>query len=551
MRFTRLTLALAVSLSSLAGEAQDAESRRRALIDQAALASRGGDHRGAIELLARASAMRSTPALHFVLAQEQQLAGRTVDAYESATRCLAGFSAGTAAEGGARIESDCRSIVDALRGRIGRLRIVAPTPLPAGLRVEVGASLVEAARLGDPLTLAPGVVRVVATASDGTRFETSVTVTGGGEVAVTLSLAPPAAAASRERPSANASAMSAEISALAVGSGGQCVRLLGGRVLCQGAVGSAFELSPVPEVVGASALSVGAAHACAVVTEGRVRCWGDGLWGAAGEVVRGAVNAEVRGVSRAIGVSAGGMHTCVTLEDGQVSCWGSNSGGQLGDGTTSPRGAPAVVDSLAPAAEVAAGPTFTCARLRDGTAACWGNNSTRQTAASNEPYLTRPALVAGATRLVSIVAAGDAACGLRDDGTVWCWGGDLGGFGLTRDHSGPHVAQVPGLTAVAEISAGRQHVCARTRAGAVLCWGSPENGVLGALRVARPFVPRRVGPMPPAVAIAAGGSQTCALGRDGVARCWGELAALRAGQAARVVTRPEPLRVSAATRARM
>ncbi len=536
-------LSLALLAFAFDASAQDAEVRRRGLIEQAAVASREGDHRAAIALLTRAGAIRVTPALRLVLAQEEQLDARPVEAFEDASRCLDELATGSADEGRARVEAECRSIVNALRGRVGRLRVVTPAPAPPGLRVEVGGDVVAPARLVDPLTLAPGVVRVTASASDGTRFDALVTITGGGDSNVTVALAPPSTVATTAPVTPAASVTSNEVGSVALGGGGVCVRLVGGRVLCRGAVGTASSFAPVSDVAGASSLVVGWSHACAVVLPGRVRCWGERASGAVGEGESGAASVAVRDVMGAVGVSAGGEHTCATLEDGRVTCWGANNGGQLGDGTTTRRERPAFVEALPPAAEVCAGPTFTCARLRDGTASCWGNNSSRQVSPSSEGFLTRPRVVEGATRLVQLVVAADAACGLRDDGTVWCWGGDLGGYGLTRVRSGPHVAQVPGLAGVAEIAAGREHVCARTRSGAVLCWGTPEGGVLGAVRVAQPFVPRRVGPMPPAAALAAGAARTCALGRDGVLRCWGLLPAAREGQGDRVVTRPEPLRL--------
>ncbi len=155
MRLHAPSLALALALCSSALRAQDATARRRAMIDQAASSSRAGDHRQAIELLARAGSLRMTPGLRMVLAQEQRLADRAADAFDTATRCLAELGASNE-DGRAQIEAECRSIVDALRARVGRLRVVAPSPAPAGLRVEVGGVRLDLARLAEPVTVEPG-----------------------------------------------------------------------------------------------------------------------------------------------------------------------------------------------------------------------------------------------------------------------------------------------------------------------------------------------------------------------------------------------------------
>lgn len=53
---------------------------------------------------------------------------------------------------------------------------------------------------------------------------------------------------------------------------------------------------------------------------------------------------SVSGVSSAVEVSTRGPNPCVLLSDGTVRCWGLfNTFGELGDGTTTTRSAPTMV----------------------------------------------------------------------------------------------------------------------------------------------------------------------------------------------------------------
>src|SRR5262249_53633031 len=55
-------------------------------------------------------------------------------------------------------------------------------------------------------------------------------------------------------------------------------------------------------------------------------------------------------------------HTCLLAEDGKVWCWGDNNFGELGDGSTTNRSNPVLVQGLpSPAIDVSAGYNKTCA----------------------------------------------------------------------------------------------------------------------------------------------------------------------------------------------
>jgi alpha-tubulin suppressor-like RCC1 family protein len=96
---------------------------------------------------------------------------------------------------------------------------------------------------------------------------------------------------------------------------------------------------PVQAVV----LAAGGAHTCALTAGGDAWCWGSD---SNGQLGRGSIGgssstpAPVSGGLKFIALSAGGAHTCGVTLDGSIYCWGANASGQLGDGSTTDRGAP-------------------------------------------------------------------------------------------------------------------------------------------------------------------------------------------------------------------
>ena len=97
MRVASLAQSLVVSVAlawAAPASAQDgADAARRALIADAAAASQAGDHARAIELAARAAALRATPSLRYFLAREHLAVGHPVEALALAGECASGARA--------------------------------------------------------------------------------------------------------------------------------------------------------------------------------------------------------------------------------------------------------------------------------------------------------------------------------------------------------------------------------------------------------------------------------------------------------------------------
>ena len=279
----------------------------------------------------------------------------------------------------------------------------------------------------------------------------------------------------------------------------------------------------------ARTITRGARHGCVLTTGGGMKCWGYNYYGQLGDGTNANRSAavDVSGLDGGVSaVSAGAFHTCALTSDGGVECWGDNSRGQLGDGTTHERWAPAGVSGLASGAiAVAGGDSHSCAVLRDGGVKCWGENQHGQLGDGTTRRRLTPVDVQGLSGGVAALALGHRqSCALLTRGAVECWGGnEFGqlGDGTTRRRLA--AVEVSGLTGgVIAIAAGDSHTCALLRVGGMRCWGYNDWGQLGDGTQANRLRPVGVSGMRSGVtAIAAGAFHTCAGTRTGNARCWG------------------------------
>lgn len=138
----------------------------------------------------------------------------------------------------------------------------------------------------------------------------------------------------------------------------------------------------------------------------------------------------VRGLKDVQRIALGGDHGCALLQDGSAQCWGANSKGELGDGSSSERHAPAKVKGLAGARDLALGTHHSCALLQDGSVSCWGQNDKGQLGDGGKADRNAPAPVPGVSGAVSLMASGDRSCARLGSGDIVCWGdnqkGELG-----------------------------------------------------------------------------------------------------------------------------
>lgn len=242
---------------------------------------------------------------------------------------------------------------------------------------------------------------------------------------------------------------------------------------------------------------------------------------------------------KVVQISAGEANTCALFDSGKVYCWGDNKYGEVGDGTTIQRRAPAQVNGLTDAVEVSVGTFFVCARKQNGHVVCWGDNSHGTLGNGTTASTAVPVEVANLTDVVEIEAGSYSACARKSDKTVFCWGddtfGELGdGVTIVRTNnqlvtSRTTPVQVTGLNDAEGITMGQLYACARKTDGSVVCWGQNTYGNLGNGKVNIDYwdvsqdssIPVAVNDLTDVAEVSANGRTTCARKKSGSVFCWG------------------------------
>jgi hypothetical protein len=129
--------------------------------------------------------------------------------------------------------------------------------------------------------------------------------------------------------------------------------------------------------------------------------------------------------------------------DGTVWAWGNNHYGQLGDGTTIERSAPAQVPGLTGVSLIKAVGTSVFAVKKDGTTWAWGSNSNYDLGDGTDTNRLRPVEVAGLAGVTAIYPP----LAVKKDGTVWGWSCQIN-CAVSKP------VKIPGLAGVTSVSAG-------------------------------------------------------------------------------------------------
>jgi alpha-tubulin suppressor-like RCC1 family protein len=201
---------------------------------------------------------------------------------------------------------------------------------------------------------------------------------------------------------------------------------------------------------------------------------------------------EIRAVSQRF------SHALAITNDG-LYAWGLNYRGQLGDGTTINRSAPARVvfpPEVTSVSGIAAGYSHSLAITDDGLYA-WGDNFNGELGDGTRVNRNLPVKVAlppAVTTVIQVAAGRNDSYAITNDG-VYAWGSDFAGqlgngsFGILPDGSSDLGQTRPvkvlfntrgktAVTSVTEIAAGEYYALAITNDG-LYAWGMNVSGCLG------------------------------------------------------------------------
>ncbi len=140
---------------------------------------------------------------------------------------------------------------------------------------------------------------------------------------------------------------------LSVGQNHACALKSDGAAYCWGNGGvnngQATPPRPVPTLLRFTQIATGSTLFCGIATDGWTYCWGSS---SSGQTGTGAFSGTVTEPTRTVGdisfaqIDAGILQMCGVALNGRAYCWGSNVEGQLGDGTTTDRAVPTLVQSV-------------------------------------------------------------------------------------------------------------------------------------------------------------------------------------------------------------
>jgi alpha-tubulin suppressor-like RCC1 family protein len=171
--------------------------------------------------------------------------------------------------------------------------------------------------------------------------------------------------------------------------GHSCVVKTNGTVACwgnngRGQVGDGTTVTPrtspvtVPGLTNVAAVSANGQSTCALKFDGSVSCWGSNFYNQLGNGtgLNSNTPVPVTGLTDAVALSLGREHACALKEDGTVACWGRAVFGSLGDGKVGDGKVPVIVSGLTNAVAIGSSNSWnSCALKNNGETFCWGYNA--------------------------------------------------------------------------------------------------------------------------------------------------------------------------------
>jgi Listeria/Bacterioides repeat len=217
-------------------------------------------------------------------------------------------------------------------------------------------------------------------------------------------------------------------------------------------------------------------------------------------------------------VDAGETQSMLIDSNGGLWGCGDNYYGDLGDGSTTPRGVlTKLMDNVK---DVSAGNYFTVAIKNDNSLWGWGSNNCGQLGYQPIEWVDTNRLnpIKIMDDMKSVSAGCDFVCAIKNDGSLWTWGANQGGQ-LGDGTTSRRYTPVKVLDNVKAVSAGDFFTLALKNDGSVWAWGGNRYGELGDGTTTIRCVPEKI--LDNVQSISAGGGFAYAIKTDGTLWGWG------------------------------
>jgi alpha-tubulin suppressor-like RCC1 family protein len=193
----------------------------------------------------------------------------------------------------------------------------------------------------------------------------------------------------------------------------------------------------VPGLTGIKAVAAGYYHSLALKSDGTVVAWGDNQFGQLGDGTHNNYRTSptpVLRVTGAVAIAANQTESLALKADGTVWRWGSEPQ------NVAPTG-PVQVAGLSGIVAIASEPVALhwVVLKSDGTVWTWGSNYEGQIGDGTTNYRAAPAKVNGLPHIRAVASGNSHSIALDDNGQIWSWGrntsGELGDGTVTERHS--------------------------------------------------------------------------------------------------------------------
>jgi alpha-tubulin suppressor-like RCC1 family protein len=248
-------------------------------------------------------------------------------------------------------------------------------------------------------------------------------------------------------------------------------------------------------------LGAGFYHSAIVTKTGKLYTWGYNNYGQLGDGTTTQRTTPTLIYSfkedKAKIVSLGEYHSAMITESGKLYTWGFNGNGRLGDGTTTNRTTPTLIDKFngEKVISVSLGHYHSAAITESGKLYTWGLNDKGQLGDGTTVEKHVPILIDnfGGEKVIAVSLGGWHSSAITESGKLYTWGrNDYGGAlgdGTTVNKSVPTLIDRFNGEKIKVVNLGFLHSSAITETGKLYTWGYNNAGQLGDGTIVNKSVP--------------------------------------------------------------